>query len=62
MRVARNIALLVVLLVAPIMANWAVAAEVGTMATCGQCTCDPGQCCSKSWGGGCSCHGCAQDP
>ena len=58
MRTVRNLAILVLLLVAPVAANWAAAAEVGTMATCGACTCDAGQCCSKSWAGGCECYTC----
>ena len=62
MRIARNLALLVLLLVAPVAANLAVAAQIGTMSTCGDCTCDAGQCCTKSWAGGCSCHTCSQDP
>lgn len=62
MRIMRNFALMLMLGLAPFAANWATAAEVGTTATCGDCTCDPGQCCSKSWTGGCECTTCPQAP
>lgn len=62
MRIARNLAVLLLLLMAPLAANQALAMGVGPTATCGDCTCDGGQCCSKSWAGGCSCHVCSPDP
>lgn len=56
MRIARNLALLAVLLLVPFAANAAAATAVAP--SCGDCTCDTGQCCDKSWTGGCSCHTC----
>jgi hypothetical protein len=58
MRIVRNLAVLLLLLAAPIAANRAFALDVGASATCGACSCDSGQCCSKSWAGGCECNTC----
>lgn len=62
MRLARNVAVLVLLLAAPIVANRAYSVDFGTTATCGACSCDSGQCCSKSWAGGCECTTCPPPP
>lgn len=62
MRLARNFALLLMLLVAPFAANFAMAAEAAIVGpTCGDCTCSEGQCCDKSWAGGCSCYTCEDE-
>jgi len=58
MRVARNFALLMLLLVAPFAANLAAAADVGATDTCGACTCAPERCCSMDGWGACKCYNC----
>jgi hypothetical protein len=60
-RLVRNVIFLGVLAAAPAL----VPAAVGPMpdlqqeATCGQCSCDPGQCCTKGVLGGCECKVCS---
>lgn len=55
MRIVRNMALLALLLAAPMFAA-PTSAQGGP--TCGDCTCSAGQCCKKSWTGSCSCNTC----
>lgn len=57
MRLARKLAILVMLLLAPFAATVA-AQDNQTGPTCGDCTCSAGQCCTKGTFGGCSCHTC----
>lgn len=60
MRILRNLFVLALLLAAPLVAQSSFVFEPAS--TCGQCTCDSGQCCKKSWAGGCECYTCSPDP
>lgn len=55
MRVVRNLAILALLLVAPVLAS-PTRAQGGS--SCGDCTCQTDYCCKKSWTGSCSCYKC----
>lgn len=56
MRIVRNLSILSLLLAAPMLAQHV--REPKPASTCGDCTCDPGQCCKKSFAGGCECSIC----
>jgi hypothetical protein len=55
MCIVRNVAILALLLMAPMLAT-PTSAQGGP--TCGDCTCSTDQCCKKSWTGSCSCNNC----
>jgi hypothetical protein len=56
MRIARKLAVLCLLLLAPFAAT--VAAQDNQGSVCGDCSCSAGQCCTKGAWGSCSCHKC----
>lgn len=59
MRIVRNLLVLGLLAAAPLVAENSL---VVPPSTCGNCTCDEGQCCKMSWAGGCECYTCSPDP
>lgn len=56
MRIVRNLVILSLLIAAPLVAQQSFVIKPAS--TCGACTCDAGQCCSKGILGGCECTIC----